>query len=73
MARYGVITVGSSLSGLVIIGSWSRLGSVGFLFVVLFAAIRWLWAGSPRVNLERVCDSLDVPIQDEIREAERAE
>jgi hypothetical protein len=34
---------------------------------------RSLGAGSPRVNPERVCDSLDGPMGDVIREAERAE
>jgi hypothetical protein len=34
---------------------------------------RWLWAGSTRVSLERVCESLDGPRGDGIREAERAE
>jgi hypothetical protein len=53
-------------------GSWARLGSVGFLFALLPAASRWLWAGSARVNSVRVCESLDVPRRDGIREAERA-
>jgi hypothetical protein len=34
---------------------------------------RSLWAGSTRVNFERVCDSLDGPRGDGIWETERAE
>jgi hypothetical protein len=48
---------------------WARFKSVGFDPAVS----RSFWAGSTRVNLERVCESLDGPVGDVIREAARAE